>query len=92
MWPSLIAHILCWIGFGSDMDTNPGSAMVLQPIFGITQSSLSDYLKFCTHILIYVLQQLDDARVKRPDAAKVREYQNAVQCCHLLLSEVWCTS
>ena len=52
--------------------------MVLQMIFGITQSSLSDYLKFCTHILIYVLQQLDDARVKRPDAAKVREYQNAV--------------
>jgi hypothetical protein len=67
-----------------------GLAMVLQMIFGITQSSLSNYLTFCTYILIHVLQQMEDAKIKRPNAEKVMEYHDALQHHHLLLSEVWC--
>lgn len=65
--------------------------MVLQMIFGVIQSSLSNHLTLYMHILIYVLQQIDHGMIKRPDAAKVREYQEAVQFCHPLLPDVWCT-
>ena len=68
-----------------------GSTLVLQIIFGVTQSSKSDYLTFFMYMLIHVLQQIKDAKIKCPTAEKVREYQDAVQRRHSLLSEVWCT-
>jgi hypothetical protein len=68
-----------------------GSTMVLQLIFGMTQSSISDYLTFCTHILIHVLQGRDDAKIKRPTPEKIVEYQQAVYHHHPFLGDVWCT-
>ena len=68
-----------------------GSTMVLQLIFGMTEASISNYLTFCTHILIHVLQGIEDARVKRPSVERIREYQEAVSRRHPLLNDVWCT-
>jgi hypothetical protein len=68
-----------------------GSTMVLQLIFGMTETSISTYLTFCTHILIHVLQGIDDARVRRPSVEKIREYQEAVSRRHPFLNDVWCT-
>ncbi len=60
-----------------------GSTSVLQLIFGMTQSSTSEYLSFCTHILIVVLQQMDDARVKRPTDDEIHLFEVAMKCRHL---------
>jgi len=68
-----------------------GSTMVLQIIFGMTQSSVSEYLTFCTHILIHVLQGIPDSKIKRPSEEKIRQYQAAVYRRHPFLSDVWCT-
>jgi hypothetical protein len=68
-----------------------GSTMVLQLIFGMTQTSVSDYLNFCSRILLHVLQSLDDAKIRRPTVQKIREYQEAVYRRHPFLADVWCT-
>jgi hypothetical protein len=67
-----------------------GSTMVLQLIFGVTQSSISDYLTFCIQILIQVLQGMDDSKIKWPMVEKIQEYQEAVKQCHPFLGDVWC--
>jgi hypothetical protein len=48
------------------------ATMALQLIFGVTQSIISDYLTFCTLILVHILQGQGgyDARIKRPDVEK----------------------
>ena len=68
-----------------------GSTMVLQLIFRMTQSSISDYLTFCTHILIDVLQGQTDAKIKGPTPEKIVECQQAVYRCHPFFGDVWCT-
>ncbi len=49
-----------------------GSTMVLELIFGMTQMSISNYLAFCTHILINVLMGKEEAKIKRPTIEKFR--------------------
>ena len=68
-----------------------GSTSVLQLIFGMTQSSTSEYISFCTHILIVVLQQMDDARDKRSSDGEIHLFKEAVKCRHPTLDGVWCT-
>lgn len=68
-----------------------GSTMVLELIFGMTQTSISDYLAFCTHILINVLMGKEEAKIKRPTIEKIQEYKQAVLQRHPLLEDVWCT-
>ena len=67
-----------------------GSTMVLELIFGMTQTSILDYLAFCSHILINVLMGKEDAKIKRPAIEKNQEYKQAVLQCHLFLEDVWC--
>ena len=43
-----------------------GSTMVLELIFGMTQTSILDYLAFCTQILVHILKGKDDAKIKLP--------------------------
>ena len=62
--------------------------MVLQMLFGMTQTSISDYLLFCTHILTKVLQDMDDAV---PTDESIHLYQTSVQTRHPSLENVWCT-
>jgi hypothetical protein len=68
-----------------------GSTMVLELIFGMTQTSILDYLAFCSHILINVLMGKEDAKIKRPAIEKNQEYKQAVLQPHPLLEDVWCT-
>ena len=68
-----------------------GSTMVLELIFDITQTSMSDYLAFCTHILVHVLKGKEDAKIKRPTNEKNQEYKQAVHQRHPFLEDVWCT-
>lgn len=68
-----------------------GSTSVLQLIFGMTQSSTSEYLSFCTHLLIVVLQQIDGARVRRPTDEEIHSFKDAVKSRHPRLDGVWCT-
>jgi hypothetical protein len=56
----------------------PGSTMVLQMLFDMTQTSISDSLTFCTHILIHVLQTMNDAKIKWFNVEKVREHWDTV--------------
>ena len=49
-----------------------GSTMVLELIFGMTQMSISNYLAFCSNILINVLMGKEDAKIKRPTIEKFR--------------------
>ncbi len=65
--------------------------MVLELIFGMTQTSISNYLAFCTHILINVLMGKEEAKIKRPTIEKIQEYKQAVLQHHPLLEDVWCT-
>mgnify|MGYP006212728247 CR=1 FL=1 len=65
--------------------------MVLELIFGLTQTSISDYLVFCTHILVHVLKGNNDAKIKRPTIEKIQQYQQVVSQRHPFLEDVWCT-
>ena len=65
-----------------------GSTMVLELIFGMTQTSILDYLAFCSHILINVLTGKEDAKIKRPTIEKNEEHKEAVLQCHPLLEDV----
>jgi len=49
-----------------------------ESIFGMTQSRISDYLTFCTQILIHVLQGRADAKMKWPTPEMIVEYQQAM--------------
>ncbi len=68
-----------------------GSLMVLQMLFGITQTGTSNYLTFCTHILVRVLQGMNDARIMRPNEDRVQQYKDSIQIQHPSLENVWCT-
>jgi len=68
-----------------------GSMMCLQIIFGLTQSILSLYLQFGMNLLILVLQDLEEAKVKVPSTNKISELQSLVRNRHPVLTDVWCT-
>ena len=65
--------------------------MVLELIFGMTQTPVSVYLQFCMLILIRVLQNMDDAKIKRPTVEQIVQYQESVRQRHPRLENVWCT-
>ena len=68
-----------------------GSVMVLELIFGLTQTPVSMYLRFSMAILIRVLQRMDDARIKRPTVEQIVKYQDSIRQRHPRLGNVWCT-
>lgn len=68
-----------------------GSMTCLQIIFGMTQSVLSLYLQFGIHLLLLVLQETDEAKVRVPDVDKILEFQSLVGNKHPTLKDVWCT-
>ena len=68
-----------------------GSQMVLQMIFGMTQSCTSLYIQFGSRILTHVLQQIDEARVRVPSIQYVAEMIDLVQKRHPALEKVLCT-
>ena len=68
-----------------------GTTAALQMIFGMTGSSVSAYLMFGRRIIIDRLQHNEDANIKIPTNAKIKEYQEAVSIRHPKLPNVWCT-
>ena len=70
------------------MDMDSWFNIILQVLFGITQSRISKDLAFCTHILLVVLQQMDDARVKRLSDGEIHLFKEAVKSRHPRLDGV----
>ena len=68
-----------------------GSTMVLELIFGMSQTAVPEYLYFCMIILIRVLQRMDDTKIKQPSIEQIVGYQDAVRQRHPMLQNVWCT-
>ncbi len=67
-----------------------GSRFVLEVIFGMTQTCVSDYLSFSIIVLISVLHRKNDAKIRRPTVEKIQQYKDAVAERHPALSDVWC--
>ena len=68
-----------------------GSLASLQMLFGTTGSRTSKWLRFGRRILVMILHNHVDAAVKLPNAARFRQYKNAIQARHPGLHDVWCT-
>ncbi len=69
-----------------------GSTMVLELIFGMSQTAVSEYLYFCMIILILVLQRMDGAKIKQPSIEQIAEYQDAVRQHHPMYGALWMAS
>ena len=67
-----------------------GSKFVLEVIFGMTQTCVSDYLSFSIIILISVLHRKNDAKIRRPTVEKIQQYKDAVAECHPAHRDIWC--
>jgi hypothetical protein len=68
-----------------------GSQMVLQMLFGMTGTCVSDYIQFGIRILVQVLQELEEAKVHIPTIDYVNSMKTLVKNKHPLLENVWCT-
>ena len=68
-----------------------GSNMVLQLIFGLSMTAVSDYLNFCMNILVHVLMDIDEAKVGIPRDETIHEFMGAVRSRHPSLDMCWCT-
>lgn len=68
-----------------------GSNMVLQLIFGMSNTSVSMYLRFGRRILVKILRRHPLAAVRVPTPEKIREYSEAIATRHPNLENVWCT-
>lgn len=68
-----------------------GSQMVLQMLFGMTGTCVSDYIQFGIKILVQVLQELEEAKVYIPTIDYVNSMKALVRNKHPLLENVWCT-
>ena len=68
-----------------------GSTTSLQMIFGLTQNPRSVYLRFGRCILISLLSNEPDARIKLPDIETLQDHIASVHRRHPLLENVWCT-
>ena len=65
-----------------------GSLMIRELIFGMTQTTVSDYLHFCMVILIRKLQKVDRAKISQPNIERIAEYQQGVMQQHPTLDNV----
>ena len=68
-----------------------GSMMALQMIFGMTYSNLDDYLLYGKRVIVKVLGNNSQARVRVPSSDKIAEYKEMVRSRHPNLTDVWCT-
>jgi hypothetical protein len=68
-----------------------GSTFVLQTIFGMSETSVSMYLRFGRRILIRVLKNETDSAIRMPTDDEMVQYKRAVQERHPLLEGVWCS-
>lgn len=68
-----------------------GSQMVLQMLFGMTGTCVSDYIQFGIRILIQLLQELEEAKIYIPSINYVELMKQLVRNKHPLLEDVWCT-
>jgi len=60
-------------------------------MFGLTGTTVSDYVRFLCRVLIVVLQQMEDATIKLPSEDEVSRFKDAVAHRHPNLEGVWCT-
>ena len=56
----------------------------------MTGSCVSRYLYFARRILLRILVNHPDARIKVPSVEKIDEYQRAIEDRHPMLRDVWC--
>jgi hypothetical protein len=68
-----------------------GSHVVLQMIFGLTQTAVSIYLRFGRRTLITVLNEDPVPKFVIPSEDEIRNYQSCIAEKHPALSGVWCT-
>jgi hypothetical protein len=68
-----------------------GSQDCLEMMFGLTGTTVSDYVRFLCRVLIVVLQQMEDATIKLPSEDEVSRFKDAVAHRHPNLEGVWCT-
>ena len=62
---------------------------VLSMIFGMTSSSVSEYVLFGRRILIQVLKGRTDAMVRIPSDQKIENYKNVIESMFPSLKNVW---
>ena len=72
---------------------NRGAQWVLCTVFGMTQSQVSNYLRFSRRILIKLLSKTNIAKTSVPDSTDIEKFVEAVSCRHPILGQkrVWGT-
>ena len=72
---------------------NRGVQWVLCTVFGVTQSQVSNYLRFSRRILIKLLSKTNIAKTSVPYSADIEKNVEAVSCRHPILGQrrVWGT-
>ena len=68
-----------------------GSHVVLQMIFGITQTAVSIYLRFGRRTLTAVMNEDPAAQFVIPSEDEIRNFQSSIAEKHPALNGVWCT-
>ena len=66
-----------------------GGMFVLSMIFGMTSSSVSEYVRFGRRILIQVLKGRTDAMVRIPSNEQIENYKNVIKSMFPSLKNVW---
>jgi hypothetical protein len=66
-----------------------GSGMVLQIIFGMTASLLSMWVRFGRRLLVRVLRNHPNARVKMPNGEEIASFCQAISVKYPSLTNVW---
>ena len=79
------------VGLNLAWTRTQGSMMSLQLIFGMTYTPLSTYIRYGRRILIAILKQEDEAKIKLPSIVEVATYQGAIKSKYPMLEGVWCT-
>ncbi len=52
--------------------------MVLQMIFELSMTGITNYLNFCRHVLVHVLMDVDKDTVQIPDDGTIHQFMDAV--------------
>mgnify|MGYP003840563507 CR=1 FL=1 len=86
----LVSSIDC-LGLALGWTRTRGSMFTLQMKFGLTGTTVSEYVKFGRRILVQVLTDDDDAKVKIPSPQKIAEHNQAVENRHSAFKNVWMT-
>ena len=79
--PRLMTAVDC-LGLNLAWTRLRGSMVALQLIFGLTETSVSIYLRFGRRLLVNVLSSCPDAAICIPSAEKIKEYQEAISKKH----------